>query len=429
MQTRIGKYELKKLLGIGASGKVYLAFDTYSEKDVALKLLDAEFLHDANMGEFTHGQFMTEASLAGKLSHPHIVSILEAVTEENTGYIAMEYVPGGDLKRFTKSENLLPVEDVIQIGFKSCSALDYAFRQGIVHRDIKPANVLIVEGTNIKIADFGAALLKTAQTTQDLRIGTPHYMSPEQISGSELTLQNDMYAMGVMLYELLTGQRPLTGSTLQELFERVIKEDPRPPSALRTSVPANLDPVILRALGKRPEDRYPTWADFALDLAQVGKLSIYQRDIPDSEKFSFFRKSVRLEKLDDAQIWELVHASQWKRLSPGNAILREDEAGQSMFMLAQGQVKVTKKGRLLDVLQAGECFGEMAYIQGESALRHATVQSMTDVLIAEFKVHALERISEACQLQFTRALVRILVERLALADTRLVQQHESPPVS
>ena len=421
MQTRVGKYELKKLLGEGASAKVYLALDTYANAEVALKVIDKHVLEDSGAGELTRGQFMNEASLAGKLAHPHIVAILEAVMDEDSGYVAMEYVPGGNLARFTKPEGLLPVEDVIQIGFKSCSALDYAFRQGIVHRDIKPANILVVEGTNIKVADFGAALLKTVESTQDLVVGTPSYMSPEQITGAALTHHSDMYTMGVVLYELLTGQRPFTASSMAALFQKITQEKALAPSAVRASVSSKLDPIILRVLSKRPEDRYPTWAELALDIAQAGRLSVYQRDIPDSDKFGVLRKSELFEQINDAQLWELVHASRWTRLPAANVIIREDEPGQSLYLLAQGQVKVTKRGRLLDVLKAGECFGEMAYIQGETAPRQATVQSMTDVLIVEFDNASLARMSENCQLQFTRELMRTVVERLVLAYQRISQ--------
>jgi hypothetical protein len=246
-------------------------------------------------------------------------------------------------------------------------------------------------------------------------------MSPEQIGGAPLTHHSDMYTMGVVLYELLTGQRPFTASTMAALFQKIAAEAPVPPSAVRPSVPSKLDPILLRVLSKRPEDRYPTWADLALDIAQVGKLSVYQREIPDSDKFGVLRKSELFAQINDAQLWELVHASRWTRLPAASVMIREDEPGHSLYLLAQGQVKVTKGGRLLDVLKAGDCFGEMAYIQGEAAPRQATVQSMTDVLIAEFDNAALGRMRESCQLQFARGLLRTLVERLALANVRISQ--------
>ena len=418
MQARIGKFEIVSLLGEGASGKVYLAKDMNSLKDVALKIIDSHVLRDAELGEITRGQFMNEASLAGKLAHPHIVAIYEAVMQEDSGYVAMEYVPGGSLAQFTKPGNLLAMEDVIQIGFKFCGALDYAFRQGIVHRDIKPANILVVQGTNIKIADFGAAMLRTSQATQDI-VGSPSYMSPEQINREPLTLHSDMYAMGVVFYELLTGRRPFTAASLPELFQNITEKDPVPPIALRPDMPGRLSEIILKVLSKRPEDRYPTWADLGLDIAQAGKLSVYQRGVPDSDKFNILGKSDLFANVNDAQIWELIQASRWTRLPAASAIVREDEPGHSLFMLAQGQVKVTKKGRLLDILRAGDCFGEMAYIQGAGTPRHATVQAMSDVLVVEFDSDALVKMSESCQLQIARSLLRTLADRLTLADDRL----------
>ena len=421
MQTQFGKYELKRRLGSGASGTVYCALDTFAGTEVALKVFDRNVLHDPQMGELTRGQFMNEAALAGRLAHPHIVSIFEAVMQDDVGYVAMEYVAGGNLVKFTQPAGLLPVNDVVQIGFKSCSALDYAFRQGIIHRDIKPANILVAQGTNIKVADFGAALLTTTESSSRIVVGTRGYMSPEQMTGSQLTHHSDMYAMGIVLYELLTGRRPFAGATLEELFQKIAYDAPAAPGTFRGEVPPRLDEIVLKVLSKRPQDRYPTWADLALELAQVGKLSVYQREIGDSEKFGVLRKSELFGRLNDALLWEIVHSSRWARLPPRSAILREDEAGQSMFVLGAGELKVTKRGRLLNVLKAGECFGEMAFIQGEAATRQATVEAMTDVLIAEFDPAAFSQLTMNCRLQIADALLRTLVERLTLANARISQ--------
>src|ERR1041385_2992623 len=161
MADRVGKYEIKRVLGKGASGTVYLARDTFSDAEVAVKVIDSKVFADPEIGKILRTQFLNEASLAGRLHHPHIVSILDAVVTENSGHIAMEYVPGGNLSKRAHVPNLFSIEDAIQVGFKCCGALDYAFREGIVHRDVKPANIMVVTGTNIKVADFGAAFLKT----------------------------------------------------------------------------------------------------------------------------------------------------------------------------------------------------------------------------------------------------------------------------
>src|SRR5262245_57716283 len=202
LSLQVGKYDVQKLLGKGATGTVYLAKDTFSGNEVALKTIEPEVFRDPEFGTVYRSQFLNEASLAGKLRHPHIISILDAVVEENSGYIAMEIVMGGDLSQYAKPDKLLPIEDVLQIGFKCCGALDYAFNQGIVHRDIKPANIMILKGTEVKIADFGAAFLRKSQAMQSAAMGSPFYMSPEQIEGKTLTVHSDMYSLGIVLYEL-----------------------------------------------------------------------------------------------------------------------------------------------------------------------------------------------------------------------------------
>src|SRR5688572_20088840 len=169
---RIGKFALIQCLGKGSSGTVYKALDTFSGNEVALKVLDASLFQGAGMNEMSRQQFMNEASLAGRLQHPHIAAILEACIDEKSGYIAVEYVPGGDLQKAVMSQGLLKIEEVFEIAFKCCGALDYAHRQGIIHRDIKPANLMLAEGTQIKIVDFGAALLTNTQHTQIQDVGT-----------------------------------------------------------------------------------------------------------------------------------------------------------------------------------------------------------------------------------------------------------------
>lgn len=421
MLNQIGKYTIKSQLGKGASGSVYLAMDTFSNTEVALKVIDPAVFQEREFGDILRAQFLNEASLAGKLHHPHIVSILDAVVTDEAGYIAMEYVPGGNLSKYTKAKNLLSVENAIQIGFKCSGALDYAFREGIVHRDIKPENIMVIKHTEIKIADFGAAHLRKSGATQTATIGTPAYMSPEQITDNPLTQQSDMYCLGVVLYELLTGQRPFVAKNIPDLLEKILHEDPAPPSHLRPELPPALDTVVLTALKKKPEDRYPSWVEFALELAKVGRLSIYHKTIPDSEKYETLRHAKMLNKFSDAEIWELVQAGRWKRLAAQSLIIKENSPGQTIFFLAKGQLKVTKQGHLLDIIGAGEYFGEMGYIQGGKMPRQATVEAMADVVIAEFDNAKLASMSDSCQHRLARAVLHTLVDRLALADLRISQ--------
>ena len=419
LTLQIGKYEVQRALGKGATGTVYLAVDTFTGREVALKTIEPEVFRDPEFGAVLRSQFQNEASLAGKLKHPHIVTIYDAVVEENSGHIAMELVTGGDLSQHASPDCLLPIGDVLQIGFKCCGALDYAFREGIVHRDIKPANIMVDQGTNVKIADFGAALLRKSQAVQTVAMGSPFYMSPEQLDGKELTLHSDMYGLGVVLYELLTGHRPLVANDLVNLAMMIRTVDPVPPSSLREDLPWQFDEVILRALGKRPEHRYPTWTDFARALSNLGPLVFPADVIPDSEKFVTLQRVEMLANLTDAEIWELVHAGNWSRVERGTTLIRENEPGASFFFLAKGQVKVVRNGRLLNMVGESECFGEMAYISGGKVPRHANVEAMSDLLLAEFDPIELDAMSVGAQLQLTRALVRNLADRLQLANSRL----------
>jgi eukaryotic-like serine/threonine-protein kinase len=421
LSLQVGKYDIQKLLGKGATGTVYLARDTFTGREVALKTIEPEVFRDPEFGTVYRSQFLNEASLAGKLRHPHIVAILDAVVGDDSGHIAMEIVTGGDLSQHARPDRLLPVADVLQIAFKCCGALDYAAKEGIVHRDIKPANIMIATGTEVKIADFGAAFLKKSQVVQTAALGSPYYMSPEQIQGKPLSFHTDMYSLGVVLYELLTGKRPYVADNINALMETIIKGDAVPPSQVRSDLPKALDAVVLRAMKKDAVQRYETWTDFALELSKAGHEVLPPDAIPDSDKYVALKGVPMLAMLADSELWELARAGRWSRQPKTSAVVRENEPGASFFFLAQGQAKVIRQGRLLNMLNGGECFGEMAYITGGEQPRHATVEAMTDLLLAEFAPEALVAMSMGAQLQLTRALVRNVSDRLALANTRIAR--------
>ena len=425
LALQVGKYEVLRMLGKGATGTVYHARDTFTGREVALKTIEPEVFRDPEFGPVYRSQFRNEASLAGKLRHPYIISILDAVVGDDSGHIAMELVTGGDLSKHCLPDALLPVPDVLQIVFKCCGALEYAAKEGIVHRDIKPANIMLAGGTDVKIADFGAAVLKKTQVKRSqiisAALGSPYYMSPEQIQNKPLTFHCDIYALGVVLYELLTGRKPFTGANLEELMAKVLRTEALPPSAVRPQLPKPLDAVVLRALKKDPAHRYPTWPDFALEVSRAGEQLLPSEWIHDSEKFVTLKSVAMLATLTDSELWELARAGRWRRVAKGQAVVHEDESGKSFFFLARGEAKVTKKRKLLNMVNGGEYFGEMAYISSGENRRHATVEAVTELLLAEFDPAALERMSMSAQLQLMRALVRNVTDRLALANVRLAR--------
>lgn len=419
---RLGRYELDKQIGIGATGKVYHALDTFTGEEVAVKMIEEAVLRDPEFNETCRRQFLNEASLAGRLVHPHVVAILEASVTEDSGYIVMEYVPGGNLVQHTYHDNLLSVADVLQIIYKCCSALDYAFSMGIVHRDIKPGNIMVVSGTNVKIADFGTAVLYREQITQAVTSGTPSYMSLEHIRGHNVNHLSDMYSLGIVAYELLTGRLPFEADTLDKLLDAIATREAEPPSARRKEIPAELDKIVLKMIAKNPEDRFPTWAALESEIAKLGRFGVAQHDTSDSEKFGILRAIHELREFPDPEIWELVQASKWSKYPAHSIVLRENEPADSMYILASGIMKVSKQGRLLNLIKDGEFFGEMAYILRGSG-RLATLEAMSDVVVAELKFDALEKLSVSCELRFVKSLLRSMTDRLVAADIRIVRMY------
>jgi len=420
--TKIGKYEIVRELGRGATSAVFEAVDPFTARRVAIKWVLPEALRDKEHGRRYRKLFITEASLAGKLSHPHIATIYDAVAEEDGSYIVMEYVDGGTLERFARVDSLLPVAQVLEIVFKCCKALDYAARQGVIHRDIKPANILLTSDNQIKITDFGAALTSGAQTTQVSGIGSPAYMSPQQVKEHGLNHQTDIYSLGVVLFQLLTGRLPFQASNNYSLIYHVINSEAPPASRYRPEVTSNLDGIVARAMHKSLDSRYPTWEEFAFDLANAfGSLSSRVEVIPDSEKFNTLRELDFFRPFGDVALWEVLRITNWHRFPKDTALIREGEVGTSFFVLAAGEVKVTKQDRLLNVLRKGACFGEMAHLTRQDFVRTASVATLSQVTVIEIRSERLLQASEACRHQFDTAFLGMLVDRLALANTRLSQ--------
>ena len=214
------------------------------------------------------------------------------------------------------------------------------------------------------------------------------------------------------------GHVNFMAENIDALKDKIVKLTPLPPSEARAQLPKALDDVILRVLMKAPAQRYSSWRDFALELSKIGQTVQPPGTIPDSERYVVLKSVPMLSMLSDAEIWELARAGKWMRIQKGRTIVREKERGTSFYFLALGEAKVTRAGRLLNMVGAAEFFGEMAYIAGGEA-RHATVESHTEVLLAEFVPATLEQMSLGAQLQLTRALVRNVSERLALANTRI----------
>ena len=425
MFQRIAKYEIQKLLGKGATGSVYLASDTFGQREVALKVLD-QVPNDPEEARRQLKFFQNEASLAGKLRHPHIVRIFDAGIEKQNGkdlrYLVMEVVDGTSLQVHCDPAGLLPVARTVQIAYKCCKALEYANSVGVVHRDIKPANIMLRPDFDIKVSDFGAAQLARSDTTQVAGVGSPAYMSPEQIRGSEeIDFRSDMFSLGGVMYHMLTGQRPFGGSTAYELMDEILGKVPPPPSELRQAVPQALDEVVLRALGKARDDRYASWEEFAAALEPLlspddGTAS----GLSDVEEFNAMRRLAFFRRFSDTELWEVVRACRVTKFMGGTELIREGVEDDHIYVLAAGLLKVTQRGKLLNAVSPGECVGEMVYARRSSALRSATVTAMEMSWALRLRVQDIDGFSESCRARFSEAFLGVMAERISMLGGRLI---------
>ena len=421
---RIGKYEVRGRLGEGATSTVWQAWDPFAQREVAIKVIHPEVLRDRERGRIFRHLLVNEASLAGKLVHPHIVQIFDAVMDEAQSYIVMEYVPGGTLEPFCTPDSLLPLDRLVEIVFKCTRALDYAYHLGITHRDIKPANILLAAAGDIKISDFGAALFTSGEQTrtQVSGVGSPAYMSPQQVREMPLNHQTDIYSLGVVMYQLLTGRLPFQASNNFSMVYQITHVDPPPPSDFRRDIPAGLDAVVARAMQKDLSARYASWEEFSHDLAQAFRnkqLKARERDFADTEKYETLRGLPFFAEFSDVEIWEIVRFSDWDQVAPETVIMKDGEPGDYFCFLAEGEVKIAKRGRILGILTPGDCFGEMAVIGKSSGGRNADVVAQTPAKIITIRGEALRQASEVCRMHFYAAFLEVLANRLALANARL----------
>ncbi len=281
--SRIGRYTIVETLGQGAMGKVYLARDPVISRNVALKVIAMRpDLSEEEAGQYRE-RFLREAQAAGALIHPNIVAVHDIGQDGASGspYIVMEHVPGQDLKKVILSRAPLPAAEAVGIVLQIAAALDYAHKRGIVHRDIKPANVLITEQGRVKITDFGVARLPGSDLTRsDQFVGSPGFMSPEQLQGAAVDGRADLFSLGVILYQLLTGKAPFEGATVSEVLYRISSQPSEPPSEAHADVSPDFDPILDKALAKNPDERYQSGQEMAAAL-QTAARDLLEAAAPD----------------------------------------------------------------------------------------------------------------------------------------------------
>ncbi|KAF4531238.1 hypothetical protein B566_EDAN019298, partial [Ephemera danica] len=340
LPTHIGKYRIVSRLGEGATSEVFLARDEFHQRDVAIKRVRAAEQLDDTETHYQQHFFAAEAALVGRLKHPNVVQVFDAVQDTDAPYLVMEYVPGVTLRRFCRADALLPLDQVVEIGFKCAMALGYMFRLGMIHRDVKPANILAVlrngQVAEVKLSDFGSVLQLKSDRTQVYRVGSLAYMSPEQLNGDTLDARSDIYSLAAVMYHLISGRAPFEAPQQAVLMHQIFHQTAPDLSQLREGVSPRLAAVLHKALSKQRQERQEDWDEFARDLAAL----VTQGEVPrgplqgvvDSERFSLLRQLEFFARFGDVELWEVVHRAKWQRFKFGDALFRKGEQGNAFHI-------------------------------------------------------------------------------------------------
>ncbi|MBW1705597.1 MAG: protein kinase [Deltaproteobacteria bacterium] len=402
--TTVGRYEIIRKLGEGGAAAVYLGKDRYIKRYVAIKMSQPT----ADKGR---SRFFLEAQSAGRLNHPNIVAIYDADVYKDFCYLTLEYIEGPTLKKFCHKDDILPMSRAVEIVFSACNALDYAHKQGVIHKDIKPSNIMLDKEGAIKITDFGIAQM-VGKTAELGVIGTPSYMSPEQAEDGIVGNQADIFSLGCVLYELLTGERAFSGDNSFVIMYKIINKEPEPMLRIRPEIPEILEQITKKALAKDIKERYQSCMAFAdeLRVALRGLRGIVQNE-ETSEIVDYVHHVPFFHNFTRDQVNELVSANSIIKVPVGRVVVSEGEISDTFYVILSGKLKIMKGDEKIALIGDGECFGEMAYIAGQA--RFATVVADTDCILMELNPTFMERLSKSIQFLFFKNFAMTLVRRLS----------------
>lgn len=411
------RYQVGREVGRGATGTVYLARDTFAERDVALKVAHPEIFREDLDQPAVRKAWLNEVHLAGTLQHPYIVQVFDAGVGENMAYLAMEYLPGGTLEPYTKPDSLKPVAEVLEIAYKCASALDYACRAGIIHRDIKPANLQYVGTGQAKVADFGAAYWTRGDSTQVMDIGSLAYMAPE-LFRQMVTPQADIYALGIVLFQLLSGARPFEAKEQASLMYKIINGERPALRDLRQDLPDGVEAVIDRMIAANTAARFADWQQ---TLTALSALSPRVKSAVDDQpaEFDLFHRLRHLDvlsPLNDAELWQLLRISRWYRVASGTILVHEGAEAKSCYLLLAGEGRVTQQGKLINLLSPGTIFGELAFAEATPLPRAATVSADGAATVGRWPFSALRAASSELQMKMLQIFFKLAAERLKQAN-------------
>ena len=416
---RIGKYEITGVAGRGAMGVVYIGYDPIVDRKVAIKVAyPAE--DDDNQARVAKKMFLNEAQTAGSLDHPNILKVYDAGEFDGALCMVMEYIEGADtLKSFCDPQRLAPIETVVGYMRQCAEALDYAHRHGIVHRDIKPANLMLNKEGKLKIGDFGIARRTQTDQTQVLGwFGSPMYMSPEQARDEELTGQSDLFSLGSVCYQLLSGQAPFGGRGISGLINKVLHEDPIPLRELRPDIPEQLAAIVHRCLEKPRERRYHTGGEIVADIDNL--LSGLEAEPSPADKLKMLKALRFFEGFSDAMVKEVMKVAKWESFSAEHVLIKEGTQDGGFYVIVNGQLSVSRDEKTIGSIDPGECVGEITYLTDQP--RSATVKTLTKVAALHITGKLAEWASLPLQMRVNKSFQQALIDRILRANDRLVRR-------
>ena len=411
---RIGKYQLDKIIHQGKYRTIYKAFDPFLERDVAIKI--SQFPDD-QQGEENSQQlrnsFFLETRAVGQLQHPNIVAVYDAGVGDRQTFIVMEYIEAKSLATIMSAAGKIPVTKAVDIAFKCCKALEYAHSKNIVHRDIKPGNILITDDGNVKIVDFGVAKVRNEiDTFSSGLFGSPLYMSPEQIEEQEVGPSTDLYALGVVLYEMLTGGSMFEADNVHTLMYKILHEKPKTLSQCGVEHAEKIQPIIDQALEKERDQRYPAAADFAAAIRSVDIALRYEEseiikqvNADEAGMVGFFKE------FDQKQLSEFVDLATWLRIAADETIISAGEIDQTFYVIVGGKAIVYKLNEPVKTLSEGDCFGEVGLLRNKNS--STSIIANTDMLLMKLSSSDLDKMSTTLQAQFYKTVAHSIIQRLA----------------
>ncbi|MBF0457950.1 MAG: protein kinase [Nitrospirae bacterium] len=433
---KIGRYEIIEKLGEGAMGVVYKAHDTIIDRVVAIKTVK---MVDGGLTPAAHNmikQFCNEAKIAGRLNHPNIAVIHDVGEQGNSFYLVFEYVKGVTLKDIIIKGDKIPLNDKITLLILLSRTLHYAHQHGVIHRDIKPANVMVLDDMQIKVMDFGIAVMDTQANklddTMGIFTGTPYYMSPEMVREEKIDKLTDMFSLGVLSYEFLTGAKPFTGGNFKELFEFIETRDPELPGRVDPSINETIGSYIMKMLEKDKKKRFQSAGEFADALEYYLEARAKNKAAPTSQPADFNKlelikmlqeRYLFFSDFTEAEMLKLFSLSGKKIYRKGSVIFKEASVDDKMYIIIAGQVKLIKRSMsdnkvtLLKELKSGDCFGELGFLNNSP--RYAAAVPETDAVCILISDTVLRKTEPYICLKLYKNLSVMLSERIRQGDERI----------